>query len=72
MDVAKTMNRKIGRNTLLEIPLIEERYGRFFFVSIAFHGLLILLILFGGALLPARSARLIAAGGLEADQVLPR
>jgi hypothetical protein len=63
MDIAKTMNRNVGRNTLLKIPLIEERYGRFFFVSIAFHGLLILLILFGGYLLPSRPERSFAAGG---------
>jgi hypothetical protein len=48
------MNRDAGRNTLLEIPLIEERYGRYFFASMAFHGFLVLLILFGGYLLPTR------------------
>jgi TonB family protein len=42
------MNHSVGRNTLLEIPLIEEKYGRFFFASIGFHGLIILLIFFGG------------------------
>jgi hypothetical protein len=62
MDVAKTMNRNVGRNTLLAIPLIEERYGRFFFVSIAFHGLLILLILFGGYLLPSRPPLYLGGG----------
>jgi hypothetical protein len=62
MDIAKTMNRNVGRNTLLAIPLIEERYGRFFFVSIAFHGLLILLILLGGYILPPKSIPIYGGG----------
>jgi hypothetical protein len=49
------MNHNAGLNTLLQIPLIEERYGRYFFVSIAFHAFLILLIIFGGYLIPART-----------------
>jgi hypothetical protein len=44
------MDNNIGRNTLLEIPLIEERYVRFFFLSIIFHGFLIFLVLFSGYL----------------------
>jgi hypothetical protein len=56
------MNRDAVRNTLLEIPLIEERYGRFFFASIAFHGFLVFLILFGGYLLPSRNLSIGGSG----------
>jgi outer membrane biosynthesis protein TonB len=64
------MDRNARLNTLLEIPLIEERYGRFFFVSIAFHGLLVLLFLFGGYLLPQNTIQIGGGepgGGLGAD-----
>jgi outer membrane biosynthesis protein TonB len=56
------MNRNPDRNTLLAIPLIEERYGRFFFVSIAFHGFLVLLFLLGGYLLPSHSLSIGGSG----------
>jgi hypothetical protein len=57
------MNRDIGPNTLLQIPLIEERYSRSFLASIAFHVFLVLLIIFGGFLLP-RTPIKIGVGGL--------
>jgi TonB family protein len=51
-----------GRSTLLEIPLVEERYGRSVLASIAIHGIVVLLILFGGYLLPSPTIRI--GGGL--------
>jgi hypothetical protein len=62
------LNRSVSRNTLLEIPLIEERYGRFFFISIAFHGLFILLILFGGYLLPSKMIQIGDGGHGEGEK----
>jgi hypothetical protein len=56
------MNRDSGQNTLLQIPLMEEKYGRAFFASIAFHGVLVFLIIFGGYLLP-QTPIIIGASG---------
>jgi TonB family protein len=47
------MRTDTGLHNILTIPLIEERYGRAFVASIGIHGILALLILFGGYLLPS-------------------
>ncbi len=47
------MEREISRGTLLGIPLIQERYGSSFLLSIGIHGAVVLFILFGGYLLPS-------------------
>ena len=56
------MNRDFGQSALPQIPLIEEKYGRPFLASIAFHGLLILLIVFGGYLLPQTTVQIGGSG----------
>jgi TonB family protein len=47
------MSSDIRRKTILDIPLIEERYGRSLAVSIAAHGALLLILIYGGYLLPS-------------------
>jgi hypothetical protein len=66
------MNDSAERHTLLEIPLIEERYGRCVFASIAFHGFLILLIFFGGLLIPSVDLRMggDGPGGGNGDEII--
>jgi TonB family protein len=44
----------MNNDTLLQIPLIKEKYGPSFLFSIVLHGILILLIIFAGSLLPPR------------------
>jgi hypothetical protein len=56
------MNQNVGRGTLLGIPLIEERYGKFFFASLAFHGILIVLVLFGRTLIPSSPISIVSGG----------
>jgi TonB family protein len=56
------MNPEAARNTFLEIPLVEEKYGRSVLASIAIHVGVVLLILFGGYLLPSPTIRI--GGGL--------
>jgi TonB family protein len=46
------MDTDTPRGTLLRIPLIQERYGASFLASIGIHALVVLLVLFGGYLLP--------------------
>jgi TonB family protein len=47
------MNKESSRGTLLGIPLIQERYGVSFLASVGIHAIVVLLILFGGYLLPS-------------------
>ncbi len=47
------MNEESSRGTLLGIPLIQERYGFSFLASVGIHAIVVLLILFGGFLLPS-------------------
>jgi outer membrane biosynthesis protein TonB len=46
------MSPDSGRHILQSIPLIEEKYGQSFLVSIGIHGIAILMAIFGGYLLP--------------------
>ncbi len=55
------MNNDINQHALLKVPLIEEKYGRAFLASIAIHGIAVLLVIFGGYLLP-RAAVQIGGG----------
>ncbi len=56
------MSPNTRRNTLLEIPLINERYGRSVLASIGIHGILALLVLYGGYFLPSVTIQL--GGGI--------
>jgi TonB family protein len=56
------MSANTHRTTLLNIHLMEERYGRSVLVSIAIHGFVALLVLFGGYLLPSVTIEL--GGGI--------
>ncbi len=47
------MDNDNRRETLLNIPLIQERYGKFFIASLGIHGIVILMLIFGGYLLPS-------------------
>lgn len=63
------MNRKDPPVTLLQIPLIEEKYGRSVLLSIALHAALLFLILLGGRLLPQTAVQLGSGpgGGIGGD-----
>jgi TonB family protein len=63
------MNRTGKQGTLLQIPLIEERYGRSLLTSIGIHGIVLLMILFGGQLLPRPTVQLGSGpgGGIGGD-----
>ncbi len=52
----------ITRGTLLDIPLVEERYGHSFVVSLAFHILLVLLFIVAPYLLPRPTRILLGTG----------
>jgi hypothetical protein len=47
------MSKNAGNGNLLGIPLIEEKYGRSFFVSIAIHAVAAVVLIYGGYLLPS-------------------
>jgi TonB family protein len=57
------------RATLLNIQLIEEKYGRSFLVSVAIHGMVILLFLFGRFLFPTPEVQIGtgAGGGMSGE-----
>lgn len=60
------MSPNTRRNTLLEIPLMEEKYGRSVIASVGIHGFVAILVLFGGYLLPSVAIQLgggIGGGG---------
>jgi TonB family protein len=60
------MSPNARRNTLLEIPLMEEKYGRSALASVGIHGFLAILVIFGGYLLPSVAIQLggdIGGGG---------
>lgn len=56
------MGQTQPRGTLLELPLIEERYGGAFFVSISLHGLLLAFFLIAPLLMPRMSPIQIGTG----------
>jgi TonB family protein len=57
------MSSGAGRGTLLNIPMLEERYGRTFLGSIGIHSIVILLILYGSYLLPRTVIQIGGPGG---------
>jgi TonB family protein len=57
------MDTDTHKGTLLSIPLIQERYGASFLASIGIHTLVVLLMLFGGSLLPTTPIRLGSGPG---------
>jgi TonB family protein len=57
------MNSETNRRTLLNIPLMQERYGISFLVSAAIHGMAAALMFWGGYLLPAAVIRIGGPGG---------
>lgn len=57
------MSIRAGRGTLLNIPMIEEKFGRTFLGSIGFHVIVILLILYGSYLLPRTVIQIGGPGG---------
>jgi TonB family protein len=57
------MNRNKESVTLLRIPLIEENYSWATVASIAFHGILILIALFGARLFPQKVTQLGSGPG---------
>jgi hypothetical protein len=63
------MSDDIIQNTFLRVPLIEERYGRAFLVSIGIHGMALILILFGGYLFPSTAIQIGSGpgGGIGGD-----
>jgi hypothetical protein len=63
------MSQDHSRSTLFEIPLVEEKYGRPVLVSIGIHGIVVLLIIFGGYLLPSPTIQLGGGlgGGMKGD-----
>lgn len=46
------MSPNSGRHTFQNIPLIEEKYGQSLLASLGIHGIVILMVVFGGYLLP--------------------
>jgi TonB family protein len=63
------MSHDPGRSTLFEIPLVQEKYGRSVLVSMGIHGIVVLLIIFGGYLLPSPTIQLGGGrgGGMRGD-----
>jgi len=57
------MNRNDNRVTMLQIPLIEEKYGRAAMVSFIVHGIALLVIIFGVRLFPQTIVHLGAGQG---------
>ena len=57
------MKNQSSRGTLLRIPLIRERYGPSFLASLGIHGIVLLLFIFGGYLLPTTVVRIGSGAG---------
>jgi TonB family protein len=57
------MDTDAHKGTLLSIPLIQERYGASFLASIGIHALIVLLVFFGGSLLPTAAIRIGSGPG---------
>ncbi|MBP1595116.1 MAG: TonB terminal [Acidobacteria bacterium] len=56
------MNRNPPRGTLLQLPLMQERYGSAFLASICVHLLLLSFVLFAPLLFPSRTPILLGTG----------
>ncbi len=56
------MSGKPGRGTLLDIPLVQERYGRSVLASIAIHLAVVFLLVFVPYLLPRPDAIVLGSG----------
>ncbi len=56
------MARRFTRGTLLDIPLVQERYGRSLLASIAIHGGAVLFLLFAPYLLPRPDPLVLGSG----------
>ena len=63
------MNTEPNRGNLLRIPLIQEKYGPPFLISLGIHAIMVLLILLSAYLLPSTVVRLGsgAGGGIDGD-----
>jgi len=57
------MRQDTNRGTLLQIQLIEEKYGHSILGSLGIHGMIALLILFGGYLLPSTTIQIGSGPG---------
>ena len=57
------MKTDTSRGTLLRIPLIQEKYGPSFFASLGIHALVVLLMIFGGYLLPSTAIQIGSGPG---------
>ncbi len=57
------MSSNSSQHTLLKGPLIEEKYGRSVLASLGIHGIAILLVIFGGYLLPTATVHLGSGSG---------
>ena len=57
------MNRNDNRITMLQIPLIEEKYGLAAMISFIFHGAVLLFLIFGAWLFPQTTIRLGSGEG---------
>ncbi len=57
------MKTETTRGTLLRIPLIQEKYGPSFFASLGIHALVVLLMIFGGYLLPSTAIQIGSGPG---------
>jgi TonB family protein len=56
------MTTNASWGTLLNITLTEEKYGRSFLVSLALHGIVLVIAVFGGYLLPSAAVQIRGSG----------
>jgi hypothetical protein len=56
------MKTNARRGTLLNITLTEEKYGHTFLLSLALHGLVLVLVVFGAYLLPSSAVQIKGSG----------
>jgi TonB family protein len=63
------MNTDSRRGTLLNVPIMQERYGISFLASLAVHAVVVIMMIFGGYLLPSNPIRIGggAGGGMGGD-----
>ena len=51
-----------SRGTLLNITLVQEKYGRSFLAALGLHGVVVLIAIFGGYLLPSAAVQIGGSG----------